>query len=209
MRFVYTLPTAVASFAPLKRAWQISELSRIVKVDPLMAEAFLQGKDRGLDLLSRESLQRFVDTALEKFSQAPDQGIKFMALDSSTALDLCRELQVAVPLSQVQQTMARYVRARTGLSVAIQPTTSGRGAFAGLPLDAPMGFSDTRTIYLPEEIGCFPSQSENRALYMALAKLEAGLLEFNTHEFDFEKALDLCIGMDLCAGLNDFPAPGC
>lgn len=202
LRFVYTLPTAVASFVPLKRAWQISELSRVVRVDPLMAEAFLQGKDRGLDLLSRESLHRFVDTALENFSQAADQGIKFMGLDSSAALDLCRELQVAVPLSQVQQTMARYVRARTGLSVTIQPTTSRRGTFAGLPLDAPMVFSDTRTIYLPEEIGCFPSQSENRALYMALVKLEAGLLEFKTHEFDFEKALDLCIGTDLCVGLD-------
>ncbi len=199
LRFVYTLPTAVAAFAPLKRAWQIAELTRIVKTDPLLAEAFLQGKDRGLDLLSRENLHIFVHAALEKFTQAPEQGIKFMALDSSAALDLCRELQVAVPLEQVQQTLARYVRARTGLSVAVQPAASGWGAIAGLPPDAPMVFSDTRTIYLSGEIGYFPSQSENRVLYMALAKLEAGLLEFGTHEFDFEKALDLCVGRDLCA----------
>ena len=135
LHFVYTLPTAVAAFAPLKRAWQIAELTRIVTIDPLLAEAFLQGKDRGLDLLSRESLHRFVDAALEKFDQTPEQGIKYMALDSSTALDLCRELQVAVPLEQVQQTLARYVRARTGLSVAVQPAAAIRGAFAGLPPD--------------------------------------------------------------------------
>ncbi|HHE74711.1 MAG TPA: VWA domain-containing protein, partial [Desulfobacteraceae bacterium] len=84
-------------------------------------------------------------------------------------------------------------------SVAVQPAASGWGAIAGLPPDAPMVFSDTRTIYLSGEIGYFPSQSENRVLYMALAKLEAGLLEFGTHEFDFEKALDLCVGRDLCA----------
>lgn len=207
LRFVYTLPTAVAAFSPVKRAWQIAALTRIVRIDPLLAEAFLQGKDRGLDLLSRESLHIFVDAALEKFSRAPEQGTKFMALDSSTALDLCRELQVAVPLEQVQQTLARYVRARTGLSLAIQPVTTRKGLPAGLPPDAPMGFSDTRTIYLSGEMGCFASQSENRALYMALAKLEAGLLEFGTHDFDFEKALDLCRERDLCIGSDPVSSP--
>ena len=195
LRFVYTLPIAVTAFAPLKRAWQIVALTRIVRVDPLLAEAFLQGKDRGLDLLSRKNLNTFVDAALENYSLAPEQGIKFMALDSSTALDLCRELQVAVPLEQVQQTLARYVRARTGLSVAVQPATAAGGGAAGQAMDAPTGFSDTRAIYLPAEIGCFPEQQDNRALYVALCKLEAGLLEFGTHDFDFEKAMDLCAGL--------------
>jgi len=220
LRFVYTLPTAVSGFAPLKRAWQVAELTRIVRIDPLLAEAFIEGKERGLDLLSRDRLHCFVDAAVEKFQQAPDQGIKFMALDSSMALDLCRDLQVAVPLAQVQQTLMRYVRARTGASVAIRPANSVRGGFSGLPGETPPDasresqavFSDTRTIYLPDEIGCFPNQTENKALYMALAKLEAGLLEFGTHDFDFEKALYLCIEMamgketDVCPGLENIPS---
>jgi nitric oxide reductase NorD protein len=214
LRFVYTLPTAVSGFVPFKRAWQIAELTRIVRADPLLAEAYLEGKERGLDLLSRDSLHRFIDAAMEKFKQAPEQGVKFMALDSGMALDLCRDLQVAVPLVQVQQSLMRYVRARTGKSVAIRPANSVRGDFGGLAGEAPPGvspeshmvFSDTRAIYLPDEIGCFPNQTENRALYMALAKLEAGLLEFGTHDFDFEKAIELCRGADLCAGLECIPS---
>ncbi|MBW1889918.1 MAG: hypothetical protein JRI93_05240 [Deltaproteobacteria bacterium] len=196
LHFTYTLPTAVASLPPSKRVWQIRELTRIVAADPLMTEAFQQGWDRGLSLLPRDSLHAFIDMALEKFAVALEQGVKFISLDSSMALNRCKEMQVAVPIGQVQPALTRYVRARTGLSISIQPVSAVKGPLAGLPPGRPTGFSDTRFIYLPDEIACFSSQVENKNIYMALVKLEAGLIEFNTHAFDLEKALDRMDDLD-------------
>ncbi|MCG6911566.1 MAG: hypothetical protein LJE94_15785 [Deltaproteobacteria bacterium] len=202
LRYTYMLPTAVASMAPMKRTWQIRELARAVAVEQSLAEAFLRGRERGLDLLSRKSLGDFVDLVLKKFQRAPDQGVKFMALDSSAALEKCREMQVAVTFSQVQQTLTAYVRARTGLGISIRPVSSLGAPVAGLaagehpPLDRPQCFSDTRFIYLPEEISVFPTPAENKMLYLALTKLEAGLFECGSHAFDVGKAMDLIAGME-------------
>jgi len=212
LHFTYSLPTAVASFTPPKRAWQIREFTRIVEADPSLADAFLQGRDRGLDLLSSESLHEFVGRALAQFDLSPEQGGKFLSLDSSSALKLCKEMQVAVPIGVVQHTLTRYVRARTGLSVSIQPVTSVMGSPMDLPPGQPTVFSDSRFIYLPEEIACFKNHSKNKALYLALAKLEAGLLEFDTHAFDFEKAMERVGVLDgiqhLDAGQRGQEAPG-
>jgi hypothetical protein len=63
--------------------------------------------------------------------------------------------------------------------------------------------SDGKYIYLPDEIGEFTQKSENTKLYKCLVRLEAGLYEFNTFDFDLEKALERCPGIGETTG-RDF-----
>jgi nitric oxide reductase NorD protein len=97
-------------------------------------------------------------------------------------------------LLQVQHRLTRYVRARTGLNIAVKPIPR-------LSPDAcqpkPSGisvFSDGGFIYLPDEINIFDNKKENNSLYWHLVRLESGQFEFGTFEFDCEKALARCNG---------------
>ncbi|MDH3344761.1 MAG: VWA domain-containing protein, partial [Desulfobacteraceae bacterium] len=55
--------------------------------------------------------------------------------------------------------------------------------------------SDGKFIYLPDELAEFNQKSENIKLYKCLVRLEAGLYEFNTFDFDLEKAMERCQGI--------------
>ncbi len=48
-------------------------------------------------------------------------------------------------------------------------------------------FSDAKSIYLPDTIGHYPEKNQNEALFKYLVKIEAGLHEFGTFDFDLEK----------------------
>jgi nitric oxide reductase NorD protein len=98
-------------------------------------------------------------------------------------------MQVAVPLSQVQPKLSRYIRTRTGRPIAIRASdvyhVSGRSGETGFV----KVFSDEQAIYLPQEIDVFDARKKNQDLYTGLAKLESAHLEFGTYDFDAEKAL--------------------
>ena len=80
---------------------------------------YLQGMAAGLDLLSEPALNEFIDGALQRHRQSPEQGRRFLALESRQAIDLCRNLQVAVTLPMVRSALERYVVARTGIAVSV------------------------------------------------------------------------------------------
>ncbi len=192
LQLTYTLPKAVGSFPHVKRVFHIKELSRVIKKDISLAEVFLEGLEKGLNFLSRESLERFVLFSLDRYEQDPLMGRRFLSLASKLSSEMCSAMQVAAPLFQVQHRLIRYMRARTGLNIAIKPVSS-----LSLHGDGPQPggisvFSDGNFIYLPDEINIFDNKEDNSSLYWHLVRLESGQFEFGTFEFDFEKALARC-----------------
>jgi len=201
--FAHILPKAVLAFSPSKRIWQMEQLRRIIRADFHLADPFLDGLEKGLYLLSKEALGRFVSLALDKLSHHPKLAAKFLSLESKLGMDTYSDLQVTVPLTEVQNQLNSYLCARTGLLISVRPlslisklslTDNGEKMFV---------CSDGNFIYLPDEIGEFTQKSENIKLYKCLVRLEAGLYEFNTFDFDLEKALERCPGIGKIRG-RDF-----
>ncbi len=186
----HTLPRAVDGFARSRRLWQIRGLASIIRADERLTDAYLQGLASGLHLLSEAALNQFLDQAIRQYRHAPDQGTRFLALESRRAMEICRARQVAVPLSAVRSGLERYLQARTGLAVAIRPLSSLAGKQPTSDPGVPLVRCDGQAIYLPDEMNLMERQTDNAALYKLLAKLEAGAIEFGTYDLDVEKTLD-------------------
>jgi len=190
--FAYILPRAIQTFPASRRVWQIEQLGRLVRADSRLADPFLDGIEKGLHLLSKEALSRFVSLGLDKFSQNRKLAAKFLSLESKVGIDTFAEMQVTVPFAQVQPQLNRYLRARTGLAISVRPLSELPDAFLNNNGRKIFVCSDGKFIYLPAEISKFPQKTENTKLFKCLAKLEAGLYELGTFDFDLEKALQRC-----------------
>ena len=165
LQLTYSLPKAVSDMAPQKRLWVMVALSRIIKIDLDAAECFLEGLKKGLVYLHQEDLERFVSMGLERFKCNQKRGCRFMSLASKTSQEICKALQVAVPMSQMQNKLSRYVRTRTGRHIAIQPNQWAQSLrlCQGEPGTVS---SDEGAIYLPAELDVFSSQHANQNLYI-------------------------------------------
>ena len=188
VRLVYVIPKAVRSFVPQRRRAQIQQLIRIVQTDIQLIDPFLEGMEKGLALLAPEALQRFIDQALQRFSQNPKTGKRFLGLTSTLGEEACAGLQVTVPLIHLKSQIDRYLNARLGRPVGLQPLST---LAAEDVADGPMICSDGRAIYLPDEIDHQTTQAANRFLAKCLVRLEAGFFEFGTFDFDLERAADI------------------
>ena len=186
----HALPRAVDGFTRSRRLWQIRGLTRTIRVDERLADNYLEGLASGLHLLSEPALNQFIDRALQQYKKSPDLGARFLSLESRPALESCRELQVAVPLSVVRARLERYLHARTGLAVAIRPLSSLSGKHRTSDPGMPLVRCDGRSIYLPDEMDLMERKADNVSLFKLLVRLEAGAIEFGTYDLDVEKALN-------------------
>ncbi len=203
--FAHILPRAVLGFAPLRRIWQIKQLRRVVKTDVRLTDSFLDGLEKGLHLLSKEALNRFVSLGLDKLKRSRKSAAKFLSLESKLGADTFAQMQVVVPFSHVQAQLNRYVRARTGLAISVRPLSDLPEALLKTGRETALACSDGKFIYLPAEISTFPSKEENINLFKCLTRLEAGLYECSTFDFDLEKALERCRSIADLNALNIAP----
>jgi len=188
--FTSVLPKALMSFASTKRVWQIKQLERVIYTNFHLADYFLDGMEKGLYLLSKEALECFVSHGLEKYQNNSRRGNKFLSLDSKLGRDVYLNMQVTVPVAQIQHQLNRYVRARTGRPISIRSLSVLSASFFKERNGNPTVRSDGQFIYLPDEISFFKTKEENVNLYKGLARLEAGIYEFNSLDFDLDKAFD-------------------
>lgn len=196
----HTLARAVKGFSPSRRRWQIRGLTRIMATDERLADDYLQGLAGGLHLLSATALDQFLNQAIRRCRQDLERGARFLSLEARRAKEICRDLQVAVPLSAVRSRLERYLLARTGRAVAVRPLSAlPRHAAAG-DADNPMVFCDGRSIYLPDEMDVLGERTANAGLFNLLVRLEAGTIEFGSHELDAEKVTTIPAADDPAAG---------
>ncbi|GAB6907027.1 von Willebrand factor type A [Desulfosarcina cetonica] len=181
----HTLTRAVDGFAGTRRLWQIRGLTRIMGVDERLADDYLQGLASGLRLLSETALNHFLDQAIHRYLRSPEAGVRFLSLESRQAREVCRELQVAVPLAAVRADLERYLNARTGRTISVRPLSALPGGSTETP---PWVCCDGRAIYLPDEMDCLEDRPGNAALFNLITRLEAGSIEFGTFDLDAEKA---------------------
>ncbi len=182
------LPRAIRRMPVSRRRVQLKQLARIAVADLRLLEPYLEGLERGLNLLAEQALARFVDQALARAPRHLEQALRFIALRSDSGRERCRALQTAVPLTRALAGLNRYLQARTGRPARLKPLAALPGiadeALAGGPLAA----CDGENVYLPEEIDRFDSREANAALFRILAKFETGLIEYGTFHFDLERA---------------------
>lgn len=192
LRLVYLLPKAVSDLTPQRRRFQIQQLLKIARIDLVLVGPFLDGLEKESGLLDKKALEEFVNQALRRYCQSPEASIKFLNLSSKFGRDVCTSLGRAVPLTRMRSQLNRYLNARLGRRMAVKPLSE-------LPKSkSPVLWicSDGRHIFLPDEIDIYPSQDENANLYKALVRFEAGFFEFGTFDFDLERAVECCSGMD-------------
>ncbi|MBU4317878.1 MAG: VWA domain-containing protein [Proteobacteria bacterium] len=207
--FTYTLPKAVSSFSPSKRAFQVRQLHRVIQRDFELSDYFLDGVSKGLHLLSSQALDKFVEKGLAKYAGNKKSCAKFLSIDSKSGLDFFSELQIAVPLSRVRQTIHRYIKARTGFSISLKALSELPRRFFTSGEEKPLVCSDGKTIYLPDEIGIFNQRHQNLEVYRCLAKFEIGFFEFGSFDFDLEKLrtrTHLYAGTRTQSAVSDFEA---
>ncbi|MCF8080278.1 MAG: hypothetical protein K9K88_13455 [Desulfobacterales bacterium] len=192
LQLTVVLSKAPFSFSFSRRVWQIRALKTACGIDPTLIEPFLEGMEKGLAMLSEASLNRFIEMGRSRFRENPARGRRFFSLESKLGADACSELQVTAALSQIREGLNRYLRARTGRPLSVRPLSALPRAAFKEPEDTLAVFSDSRTIYLPETIGVYSRRSDNVGLYRLMVRLEAGLHEFGTFDFDLEKACERC-----------------
>jgi nitric oxide reductase NorD protein len=185
-----SLPKAARMFAREKRPWQIGELIRLAETDVDLIEPFIGAMQSGLETLGREALTHFVSMGLEKFNDHPGLGRRFFGLESRLGQEACRTLQVAADLGRMRPQLERYLKARTGLSIPVLPLAEVAGWLPEADRDRCQVCSDGRRMYLPDEMDIHGQKAENENHYKLLVRLEAGLFEFGTFDFDLEKALE-------------------
>ena len=190
--FAYVLPRAVGSFSSLRRIWQIELLAHVIKADFRLADLFLDGLQKGLDLLNKDALNRFVSIGLDKLKHSRQLASKFLSLESKQGMDTFTDMQVTVSISQVQPQLNRYLRARTGMTILVRPMSSLPKVYVEKQGMEPLVCSDGNFIYLPSEIDLFSNKTKNITFYKCLVKLEAGHYEFNTFDFDLERVMERC-----------------
>ncbi|MFP4475115.1 MAG: nitric oxide reductase activation protein NorD [Desulfatibacillaceae bacterium] len=185
--FIQFLPKLARDLGEDRRAGHLAQVKRVVQAAPRLAESLDQGLDRGLGRLSAAGLADFVDEGLLRHARSREAGARFFALESRAAVDLCRNLMTSVALGEVRPGLSRYLKARVGRPVFLCPCTQAPVAGGWNP---PGDFicSDQSGLYLPERIDRCVTSERNRALYQCLARLEAGHIEFGTHDLDSDRA---------------------
>jgi nitric oxide reductase NorD protein len=205
LHFSHRLPKMVLAWHPLRREYQIRQLTRVIRFDLDLAESFFQGMEGGLALLSAKALDDFVLDAFKRFRINPKMGSKFLALKSSLGFDTFSNLLVIAPLHKVIYPLNRYIRARTGLALTVRPLSAAPCQNIGPSTSSLAVCSDGKCIYLSDEIDIFPTQKENERLYKYLAGLEAAYYECHTFDFDLDK---LAKNIDLLPPGFSWPAFG-
>jgi len=198
--FAYNIPRAIRTFSVSRRTWQIKQLHRVIKADHRLFDPFLHGMEKGLSLLSKGALEDFVSLALNKLKQRFKLSAKFLSLESQLGIDTYSDMQVTVPLSEVRQQLNNYLRARTSLSVSVKSLSELPDPMLKAYGQETLVCSDGKFIYLPEEISKFFTKDENKKLFKCLTRLEAGLNEFGTFDFDLEKVTEKCLRVE---GITD------
>ncbi|MGB2689464.1 MAG: hypothetical protein WBC36_10805 [Desulfobacterales bacterium] len=198
--FAYNIPRAIRSFSVSRRTWQIKQLHRVIKADHRLFDPFLLGMKKGLYLLSQDALDDFVFLTLNKLNQRFKLAAKFLSLESKLGIDTYSDMQVTVPLSEVRQQLNNYLQARTSLSISVKSLSNLPDSMCKAHGQETFVCSDGKFIYLPDEISKFFTKDENKKLYKCLTRLEAGLYEFGTFDFDLEKATEKCLRFE---GIKD------
>jgi nitric oxide reductase NorD protein len=183
----HILPNTVRSFSSDDRIWLLPLLTKVIRADIELYEPFLEGYTKGLNLLSKEALNRFIDLGLEKLVHGRNQASKFISLESNMGMETFQQLQVTASLMQIRHQLDQYLQARTGMALSVRPLSDLPKNFLETIQEPISVLSDGRFIYLPEKIGVYPSHEKNILLYKYLTKLEAGIYEFGTFDFDLER----------------------
>jgi len=190
----HLLPRAIQQLPAARRSAQIRQLTRLVRADLNLAEPYLEGLSQGLDLLSANALQQFVDQGLEGWRHDPQAARRFLSLRSGHGREACRSLQTAVTLTSAQARLNRYLQARTGYTGCVRPFSTRHLSQDGPLAGGIQSGTDGVYLYLPDAVDCFATQTDNTRLLHVMAKFEAGLIEFDTFAFDLERARDMgCI----------------
>ncbi|HSO17920.1 MAG TPA: hypothetical protein VLT88_00595, partial [Desulfosarcina sp.] len=193
----HTLPRAVDGFDRTRRLRLIRGLTRVIQEDDRLADDYIQGCAIGLQLLSEAALEDFLDQAIRCHRKDPERGGHFLSLGSHRARQVCRDLQITVPLASVRPALERYARARTGMAVPIRPLSALPATCFGEDDRSILVYCDGRSIHLPDEMGLMNRRADNIDLYKLLVKLEVGAIEFGTCELDADKALgDVTVGRE-------------
>jgi nitric oxide reductase NorD protein len=183
----HIIPNAVRSFPSDIRNWLLPLLTRVIAADIHLTEPFFEGFEKGLNLLSKEALNRFIGIGLKKLVRGRSPASKFISLESGLGLETFQQLQVIASFSQVRHQLDQYLQARTGMALLVRPLSDLPEKFLEKSGNSISVLSDGRFIYLPDKIGVYSSHEKNILLYKCLTKLEAGLYEFGTFDFDPEK----------------------
>lgn len=183
LEMLQRIPAIAQALPPARRAFQMEVLARTARAFPDLVKPFLDGLARDLSLLDEDALSVFADQALELAKTSPEAAARHLALESTHSLRRAEGLIRAAVLSRERPGLTRYLRARTGLRLDVQPLDPDMGGLAAC---------DGSTVYLAPEIGLYSQRPKNRDLYRVLAGLEAGLMEAGTFGLDADKAAVLC-----------------
>lgn len=188
--FAHFFPKTILNLDSSKRTWQLEQLVRVIKTNFHLADPFLEGLENGLNLLSKDDLDRFVSLSLKIVKDDVKLGAKYLSLESKIAIDTYSNMQTGVLLVNVQHQLTRYLRARTGLFISVRSLSALSQSVLKEKAGRVFICSDGKFIYLPDEIREFATRKENARLYKCLVKIESCLYEFGTFDFDFEKVME-------------------
>ena len=153
------------TFSPQKRCWQLVQLLKVTSANAALVEPFLEGMAQGLHLLSKKNLSRFIKCGLQQASASFSRAKDFLSLKTFAARQSLLEMKTAVTLSEVQAPLSRYLQARIGRHIAIEPISSLSNALFSSDEKRPMVITNGQSIFLPDDIDICESYEEKQASF--------------------------------------------
>jgi len=182
------MPRAIRRLHPDARPWQIPILTHAMRESDRLAESLVDGLDRDLALLNPEGLRQFFEGALAVYRGNAGHGMAFASLMSRRGRAACDALRVAVSLDQMRGALDRYLGARIGSGVRVASMSSAPPDLSRGDGPRPHVFTDGGSLFLADTLDTRPTVSENRRLYKCLTRLESGIIENGTYDFDIHRA---------------------
>ena len=181
------IPQLCESLNPKKRAFQIKQIIRLVRINVEWIYRCEIGLKKGLQSLEEFALKQFIDTGIQKYQFNQDKAREFFSISSEIAKNIYENLQTSYRFSSIQDKLLQYIHARVGTYVSVRPISQ---LAKKIKISEDEVINDGQCIYLPDEIKEFSDKDANKTLYKNIVRWEAGHFEWGTYDFDIDKLKD-------------------
>ena len=178
IQFFQTLGAGGFGDSPRQVRDLLTHVRRLREVDDELAVALLKGYRRLIDRLRPEELHAYIAAGLRAFNRNARSGVSFMAGTLTSAEAYIVSLTRECRLHDVHPLLSGLLKALVGYGVEI-------GDLSGLDHDE-LALRGTAVVcmhkwlFLPQRIRHFDNASLNRAWYLLIGVVAAGMLEGNS-----------------------------
>ena len=151
------------------------------------AVEFLNSVPEIVNRVGVNDIDKWYDAGLNILKQNDAAGIGFFKLESARGESLIQKISSNIALTEIGPILQMYARGLTGGDMQLRSVTELAEQTLGWAREEKAS-TDGNNIFLPDDISSFPTKEENFSWYKVLCSHQTSHLEFQSFDFDFQRA---------------------